>query len=273
MTKEYERNTPDILEPPDPLATLVYKITHSMDTEKIFLLGTYTANPPQLGIEYDLLVLVKDDDNRPMHEFESLIDNRTHDMAPVEVSIYKLSKVNEMLTKGNYFFWQSCTQNKLIYDRNRVALAHPPCPVLPPPQQLAAVHKPLYDKAAGFMEGALSYCEAGNFQLAAFMLHQSVEHGLNSMLEPLMGFRYQTHNLHKLFKYIRRFNIEIFHLFPRDTDREVILFKLLQKAYIHARYKNNYVIDKNHVIELLERVQLLLERIKIKYAEIIRPIV
>lgn len=45
-----------------------------------------------------------------------------------------------------------------------------------------------------------------------------------------MQFRVLTHNLHKLMRHARRFSPEMGNSFPRDTDLEIRLFQLLQKA-------------------------------------------
>lgn len=104
------------------------------------------------------------------------------------------------------------------------------------------------------------------------MLHQSVEHGLNALLVPLLQFRLQTHNLHKLMRFVRRFSLEIFNLFPRDTINETNLFQLLQKAYIHARYKDSFQVSEQEVEALLERVKQLLQKVTEEFSKIVHSI-
>lgn len=112
-----EKNKNEITEMEDPLGTVINIIKNSMDAEKIFLLGNYPLQPGELGDEYDLLILVKDTHNRPNHEFESLIHNRSANTVPVNASVFKLSKVNEMILNGNYFFSTFCVPEKLIMMR------------------------------------------------------------------------------------------------------------------------------------------------------------
>jgi hypothetical protein len=105
-------NTPEIrldfifgsLATTHPIDPIIYCICESMHTEKIFLLGTYPAFPQSFGLEYDLLVLVDSSYKKPMHEFESLIANRCHDLAMAAASVHKTEAVNKLLQQGNIFF-------------------------------------------------------------------------------------------------------------------------------------------------------------------------
>ena len=151
---------------------------------------------------------------------------------------------------------------KLIYDASRIQLESPlPKHDLPRLKVLKEIHNGLMEKANGFVAGAINFYESKELSLSAFMLHQAVEHGLNSLLQPLMQFRLHTHNLHKLMRMVRRFSIEIFNLFPRDIESEIRLFQLLQKAYIHARYKDTFEVKEEEAAVLLERIKLLLQKV------------
>ncbi len=268
-----EKNKDEIIQMEDPLLPVINIIKNSMDVEKIFLLGTYPLQPVELGDEYDLLILVKDNDNRPNDEFESLIHNRSADMVPLNASVFKLSKVNEMILNGNYFFSIFCVPEKLIYDAGRIQLESPlPKHDLPRLKVCKQIHNGIMEKANGFVAGAINYYESKDFSLSGFMLHQAVEHGLNSLLQPLMQFRLHTHNLHKLMRITRRFSMGIFNLFPRDTDSEIRLFQLLQKAYIHARYKDTFEVKEEEAAVLLERIKLLLQKISEEFERIIHSV-
>lgn len=259
---ETSENKEGITEMEDPLVPIINIIKNSMDAEKIYLLGIYPMQPVELGGEYDLLILVKDNHNRPNEEFESLIHNRSADTVPVNATVFKLSKVNEMILNGNYFFSTFCIPEKLIYDAGRIPLESTLAKHdLPRLKVLNQIHAGMMEKAKGFLAGAVNFYESREFSLCGFMLHQVVEHGLNSLLQPLMQFRLQTHNLHKLMRISRRLSLEIFNFFPRDTDSEIRLFQLLQKAYIHARYKDTFELKEEDAAILLERIKLLLHKI------------
>ncbi|HSZ33936.1 MAG TPA: HEPN domain-containing protein [Puia sp.] len=239
---------PDILDP------IIYIICQAMPVEKIFLLGIYPANPSTLGIEYDLLVLFNALDKRPTHELESLILNRCHDFAMISVSVFNINKVNQMLREGNIFFSSICNSEKILFDKDGLHLANSSlCEQRPDFYKIEAEFSGLMSKASAFLRGAISYRKTNDFQLSAFMLHQTVEHTMNAFLCPLMGCRIQTHNLTKLLLYARRFSIRFYEIFPRDTDKEVKLYQTLQKAYIYGRYKNNFQVEEETLLILVDR--------------------
>jgi uncharacterized protein len=249
----------DSFHSPEVLDPVIYTICQLLPAEKIFLLGMYPANPKVLGVEYDLMVLVDPIDKRPMHEYESLIANRCHDLAMISISVFQIQIVNHLLRAGNMFFSFICDPRKIIFNSGRLHLASDGLYVQPSDvNKLAAEFSVLLSKAKAFLSGAISYRTTQDFQLSAFMLHQTVEHGLNAFLSPLMGYRMQTHNLNKLFLYVRRFSIRFYEIFPRDTDREIRLYQTLHKAYIYGRYKNNFQVEEETLQILIERSSALL---------------
>jgi len=143
---------------------------------------------------------------------------------------------------------------------------------LPRLKVLNEIHTGLMEKANGFVAGAINFYESKEFSLCAFMMHQAGEHGLNSLLQPLMQFRLHTHNLHKLMRITRRFSLEIFNLFPRDIESEIRLFQLLQKPYIHARYKDTFEVKEEDAALLLERIKLLLHTVSKEFERIVYSI-
>jgi HEPN domain-containing protein len=255
ITSELRNDIPAInFQSTDILDPVIYNICQVMPVEKIFLLGTYPANPKALGIEYDLLVLFHSLDKRPTHEFESLIINRCHDLAMISVSVFQVNKVKQLLKGGSIFFSSICKPEKILFEKDGLHLANESaCDQLPDIYKIEIEFSGLMSKARAFLCGAIGYKKTEDFQLAAFMLHQTVEHTLNAFLCPLIGYRIQTHNLTKLFIYARRFSVRFYEIFPRDADKEIKLYHTLQKAYICGRYKNNFQVDEETLQTLVNR--------------------
>ena len=242
------------------LDPVIHAICKSMPVEKIFHVGTYVANPEILGLEYDLLVLVGAGEKRPLCECESLIENRCHDFTMVTASVYKITSINELLKSGNMFFHLLCLSGNTIFDVGNIKMA------ISQIQDKNVFHEnmvkefgPMIAKARSFFSGACAYRDSGDHQLSSFMLHQVFEQALNSFLTPMMGFRLQTHNLNKLFLNIRRFSMRFCSVFPRNSDSEISLYRVLHKAYIYGRYKNNFEIPEEKVDILIERAAAILD--------------
>lgn len=251
-----------------PLDPIIYSICESMHTEMIFLLGTYRTFPLSLGLEYDLLVLIDSTYKKPMHEFESLIANRCHDLAMVTASVHKTDTIKQLLVQGNLFFSNLCKSENLIFNGiDKTLEIVNPGKSIGRVEELEKEFKNQYSRAKGFLSGAISYGISGDNQLAAFMLHQTVEQTLNAFLSPLIGYRLQTHNLNKLLLYARRLSQNFYTVFPRNTDAEIQMYQTLHKAYIYGRYKNNFFISNEILQILMERVTVLLEMSEIIFYE------
>jgi HEPN domain-containing protein len=97
------------------------------------------------------------------------------------------------------------------------------------------------------------------FAMAAFMLHQVAERSYVELVQVMTGYRAGTHSLDKLSRYAKSFLPAIALVFPRNNEKEERLFSQLQRAYIHTRYKDDYVITAAETEELMIRVKKLLE--------------
>ena len=71
-------------------------------------------------------------------------------------------------------------------------------------------------------------------------------------------YGYKEHDLDFLIKKCKPFTLELAKVFPRDTPEEERLFKLLQRAYIEARYnKKNFIVTKADIDALISKIELL----------------
>jgi hypothetical protein len=71
---------------------------------------------------------------------------------------------------------------------------------------------------------------------------------------------------------VRDLSPEICTPFPSDTQEEIILFQLLQKAYIHARYKDNFTICRQQCEALISRVASVLEILPGEFDQLVKAI-
>jgi HEPN domain-containing protein len=91
--------------------------------------------------------------------------------------------------------------------------------------------------------------------MAAFMLHQSAEQALRTLLTTGTGYQANTHNLNRLIRYASLVSHQLPDIFPQKNDREKRLFNLLQRAYVDARYKEDYKINSDDLLYLTEKVR------------------
>jgi HEPN domain-containing protein len=112
-------------------------------------------------------------------------------------------------------------------------------------------------KANSFYEGACFYWAKGDQNMAAFMLHQATELCLRSLVMAFTGQEVRTHVLSELRNHIARFAPEIASCLCVKTVKQKQIFSLLESAYSHSRYTNNFQINAEDILQLLQQVQRL----------------
>ncbi len=256
----------------DQLQAVVQVIIKAVSAEHIFLLGAaYTrqqlynifsdaATGYQHVTHYDLLVLLPANDNRSIDEVQDIIEGRCRTHTPVTVIVFNVRQFNELLMNGHQFCCNVHASALHVYDAGNVPLAEPrniDDPALRP-EVIKAFNK-WHRLAQEFFAGAELYAMRKQFSMAAFMLHQVAERSYVELIQVITGYRAGTHNLDKLSRYAKSFSAGIPLVFPRNNEKEEKLFRQLQKAYIHSRYKDDYIITEQELMELMERVKKLLE--------------
>lgn len=105
-----------------------------------------------------------------------------------------------------------------------------------------------------FLRGAELYRADNNFRLAAFLLHQSVESVLKAIIQAVIGYRVQMHNLSRLLRLTLLFSDELKDVLELDTTEGAQLYQLLQNAYSQSRYSSTFDPDGDSVRILSKQV-------------------
>lgn len=244
-------------------------IVRAIQPEKIILYGVYGAPgnggfpvhalPPVLGA-YDLLIVSRQGDRRSDYELQDIIENRCREEAPVTALVHDIGYVNRRLGEGQYFFSMVIREGILLYDNYRTVLAPAGMPDWEQVKWLAEQDFQRWgQQARAFYRSAEFNYGRREWRVAAFLLHQAVEHMYQAILLAFTGYKPTTHNLDKLRRYTNRFSLELAMVFPRDSEREDDLFRLLLSGYVDARYKEDFTITGEEVGELLERAGRLVD--------------
>lgn len=247
----------------EALQEQVSRIVKLLQPAQVYLLGKTkqtlaVKDKPEDTPTSNLFLALMPPGGRSMQEYESMVEN-SQPALPMMVMVKSVAQVNRLRQEGNPFFIKNCTADRLVYDSGLVQLEE--APVLNDEQlwkKAAADFDRWFDKAAGFLSGAKGFMEMGQNSLAAFMLHQSAEHALTAVLLSATGYREATHNLQKLLQYATLYAPEIAEAFSFPPE-EHSLFRLLQKAYTDARYRESYEISDEGLAVLFGKVNSLHE--------------
>jgi HEPN domain-containing protein len=262
--------------------TITQIVRKAVNPEKILLFGTYSdpracaglfvGDDPGAGagllasrqfpaelVTYDLLVVTRQGDHRSDYELQDIIENRCRGCAPVTVLVHDIQYMNSRLAEGHYFFTMIRREAILLYDAGLIPLAQA---IRPDLEQIRKVAERDFERwklqARAFFRSAVFNCQHKEWKIAAFLLHQSAEHIYQAILLAFTGYKPTTHNLDKLRRYTNRFSIELALLFPRDSEEEDRLFRLLLQGYVDARYKEDYSISEEEAGILTTRIDRLL---------------
>lgn len=170
-----------------------------------------------------------------------------------------VSKLNDALSEGRYFYVEILAQGIMLYDSGEYRLATPrELDYAEIKEMVEAYYKDKYSDAEDFLFHAKIAQERGTYQMCSFMLHQATENFIKTIPLVYVLYGYKEHDLEFLIEKCKPYTLDLAKVFPRDTDEEERLFKLLQRAYIEARYnKKNFAVTKADIDVLIPWIELL----------------
>jgi HEPN domain-containing protein len=244
-------------------------IVQAVRPEKIILFGVFSvktqpglfsgAQAPGMDA-YDLLVVSGEGERRSDYEMQDVIENRCKGEVPVTVLVHDIGYVNRRIEEGQYFFSTIRREAILLYDSGRTSLAEAGVIDLARVKEMAERDFERWrQQSLAFFRSAEFNLGEGRWKMVLFMLHQAAEQIYQAILLAFMGYKPTTHNLDKLRRYTNRFSIELAVLFPRNTEEEDRVFRLLLSGYVDARYKEEFEVREEDARLLTSRVGKLLD--------------
>jgi HEPN domain-containing protein len=242
-------------------------IIKAASPDKVFLWGVaencrtevsiFNAEPElhQQVSHYYLVILTRVNDKRCFDALQDVMESRCRHSTPITVFIEGVHVFNQWINTGHPFACRVVTHGLLAYDAGAVELSKPGDGCEPDTAQQVKEFARCDKQVTEFLAGTELYLLRKQFGLSAFLLHQAAEHSCTILLKMMTGYRAATHNLDKLFRFCQPFSAQLARLFPRNNERENYLFNLLQKAYVHGRYRDDYVITEKELRLLAARVR------------------
>lgn len=211
--------------------------------------------------DYDLLIILNKNSQANSHTLTQAITQRLRDMqlrVPAQPIYHGIEFVNHELSEGSYFFGDIKKEGILLFTTNRYQLAHKRD--MSPAEIQAKAQKEFnqwFTSANHFFEAFEFSFSRGFLNNAAFQLHQATERYYGAIQLVFTGYKPKTHNLEELGSLAKACHMEFSKAFPMATKQEQERFDLLKRAYVDARYNEDYVITKQDLDYLSERVQVL----------------
>jgi predicted nucleotidyltransferase/HEPN domain-containing protein len=236
---------------------------------KVALYGSYArgnwVDDPIGGYQsdYDILVVVNDERLTDVVDYWAAADDRLmRDMtinnvltAPVNFIVHCLKDVNKQLDQGRPFFIDLVEQGVALYEAEGFPFATPR--KLPPEEARAEAQKHFdtwFESAAPFLRGFRYAFNDGDFNKAAFDLHQAAERLYHCTLLVLTLYSPKSHKLNFLRSHCEEIAPELIAAWPRDDKFSRRCFELLRQAYVNARYSPHYTVTAEELDWLGQRV-------------------
>jgi len=210
--------------------------------------------------DFDIYVLMHNhDDARKVNRRQSLRDKlRAEIRTPVQIIADTVSYFNGRLKEAQYFFTDIQEEGILLYDSGKLKLGQ--ARKLTLEQQIKKAEENFefwFQSATRRMEFVQMALEKSYSREAAFELHQAVECFYSTVLLVLTNYKPKGHDLEEYGGLAASQEPILNAVFPRDTKEYEYRFELLQKAYVNARYNKSYMITKEDLEWLVERVKQL----------------
>lgn len=217
--------------------------------------------------DYDLMVVVdKTSTNhvenkireKLLPKYHSIFSARRH--ASPQIIVEPIDRLNNELERRQYFFTEIVKEGIKIYDKKEHRLAKPRQLSFKEIKQFAVEE---FQQCYPFANGLLNFgsIALGNNQceLGSFQAHQACERYYYAISLVFTNYRPKCHKLNELHAQVKEFSRDLSAVFPQNNEFEKRCYDLLCRAYIEARYNKKFVVTKEELIYMLERIELLKE--------------
>lgn len=246
------------------LQELVVKITSKIDTAYLICTGLrkeYCKHQNSLHMEhtfssnhFDLLLICKEENPLNISQSQLLANNLSTPSLSFTLCCYALNNATKSIAGGDSFLNVAMQYGALLHQYNVLLLTKK---AFISRKRLAKTTRACWSRwfgnACKFMDCALFCIAENNYSLAAFMVHQTVEHTCKALLNSFATTCPQTHNLNYLLKRCACFHPEILKLFPKDCPEDVLLIKQFKQSYIEARYAARFEVKEESVWTMVDR--------------------
>ena len=240
---------------------------------KIILFGSYArtdwVDEPDNGYlsDFDLLVIVSHEKLTNIHDYWYVAEDKVlRDPAvgrTVNIIVHTMTEVNQALSRGEYFWTDIIRDGIVLYELPGFPFARPQ-PMTP--KDAAEMAQGYFDAkradtdrwltTAAFQLGQ-AHDDAGFRKHAAFSLHQAVETAYVCALLVHTFYFPRSHNIKFLRSLAEDVDQRLTAAWPREGRPERRRFEMLKRAYVEARYSEQYDISLEDIEALLASAKAL----------------
>ncbi|WP_375587220.1 HEPN domain-containing protein [Flagellimonas aurea] len=230
---------------PDEIREIVSKVVEKVDTNHIYL----NIGGKQQPYKYWFIIVTGDYANRFREEKEQFLKVLFGMYPGCVVSYFTPTQIGEQESAGTTFFANNCKRENMIYtcfdDRSLAPFDEKDLPrVL---NSSRKYYEKEIEKVRAFRKGAMPFMGEGNFELAGFMFHQTLEMGYRLAEHFLLGHTYKGHSIREHQNFISDFSSAFGEIFPQNIEEDIRLLNKLDKSYVKSRYSKDFILEEEQV--------------------------
>ena len=250
---------------------------------KIILFGSYArtdwVDEPDNGYlsDFDLLVIVSHEKLTDIADYWYVAEDKIlRDPAvgrTVNIIVHTMAEVNQALTRGEYFWTDILRDGVVLYQLPGNAFAEPkPMTAVEARDAAQRYFDARIRDVDLWIDDARRYvANSGEGQhvrkRAAFLLHQATETAYACFLLTHTFYFPRSHNIKFLRSLAEDTDKRLTAAWPREQRADRRRFELLKRAYVEARYSDQYDVDAADLTRQLEAVAALRELIAVASQE------
>jgi uncharacterized protein len=263
----------------EELNTLLELITHHVSwCSMVVLYGSYARGgyvlwdqKVEFGVntsyqsDYDIMVVIAKSSVKHVEDrlrtkvtpkYHNAFAHRRH--ASPQFIVEYVDTLNKELERSQYFFTDIIKEGIKLYDTKEFKLAKPRELSFREIKEFAEFEFNIhYPDGEEFLVFGHIASERKAFKIGSFQLHQACERFYNAISLVYTNYRPKSHKLKELAAQVKEYSRELASVFPMNTDFEKRCYDLLCRAYIEARYNKDFVVTKEELAYMLERIEIL----------------
>ena len=225
---------------------------------KIILFGSYARNDwvdePDNGYlsDFDLLVIVSHEKLTDIADYWYVAEDKIlRDPAvgrTVNIIVHTMAEVNQALTRGEYFWTDILRDGVVLYELPGHLFAQPkPMTAVEALDAATRYYEKWLESVDRSLETAKDQLAKGAVlgwrRDAAFSLHQAIERAYVCFLLVHTFYFPRSHNIKFLRSLAEDSDKRLAAAWPREERADRRRFELLKRAYVEARYSDEYDVD------------------------------
>lgn len=215
--------------------------------------------------DYDIYVLTRVAKHVDRFARNESLLRRFREIIPAPVSLIAdtAKHFNHALERGRYFYVDVVKEGVVLFDSGRIKLSEPR--ELSREERLEEVrsdYETWLETAEDFLVGYELLATQDRLKRAAFMLHQAIENYTTTALLVLTSYKPKGHDIAERLRQCAALDRRFGQIFPLEMANDRRRFELLRDAYVAARYKKDFQVERTDLDALATDVQALRELVR-----------